>query len=455
MPRRVEDIIPNDRRSIRDISVNLGREMIGNKTSIEKDEKKTNKEHSIRLRKIPIAPPILHEKRPKTKKDSRKIKITIIITGSLIIVLTLAYFASIYFARAIFTVVPREIPVIVNSAYVTSNTPQNNLLTYNLLFASTTINTTVSAKDGASIERKAQGTVTIYNAYSPKPWRLIAGTRLTNTPGKIYRLTGSVLIPGYTKTISGPVVPGKINVPIIADQPGSEYNLTLEDDMNDFTIVAYKGGDKYTSIYARLAKNIQGGFAGKKKIVGDTDLATVTSTLKTQITTQLLDEIKNKVSLKDIMYDKAFIISFGSPEIGGDKPGIADVSIHANIYGITFDREELIKKLSGEISTSSFGDHKFDTVGLQGLAFSISNLNDFSPQKKNTLIIKLQGDIKLVGSIPVDELKQKFAGIPLSETREILRSYSSLIILDKSSGQVVPPWAKIPKDTDKISILTK
>ncbi|MFA6404494.1 MAG: hypothetical protein WCW03_00580 [Candidatus Paceibacterota bacterium] len=452
MPRRVEDIIPNDRRSIRDISSGFSKEATGNKTSIEK---KINGEHPIRLRKIPIAPPLLNEKRPKAKKDSRKIKIALFVAGSSILLLTLAYFASIYFARAIFTVVPREIPVIVNSTYVVSNTAQNNLLTYNLLSASTTINTTVSAKDGASIEKKAQGTVTLYNVYSPKPWRLIAGTRLTNTSGKIYRLTGSVLIPGYTKAISGPIVPGKINVPIIADQPGSEYNLTLEDGMNDFIIVAYKGGDKYTSIYARLAKDIQGGFAGKRKIVGDTDLATVTSTIKTQLTTKLLEEIKSKISEKDIMYDKAFIISFGSPEIGGDKPGIADVSIHANIYGITFDKEELIKKLSGEISTSSFGDNKFDTIGLQELAFSISNLNDFSPQKKNSLIIKLQGDIKLIGNIPVDELKQKFAGIPLSETQNILRSYSSLIVLDKSSGQVVPPWAKVPKDTDKISILTK
>jgi hypothetical protein len=63
--------------------------------------------------------------------------------------------------------------------------------------------------------------------------------------------------------------------------------------------------------------------------------------------------------------------------------------------------------------------------------------------------------MKLVGTVPIEELKRKFAGMALTDTEAIIRSYSPIIDLGKSSGQVVPPWSKIPKNLDKISIIVQ
>jgi len=101
----------------------------------------------------------------------------------------------------------------------------------------------------------------------------------------------------------------------------------------------------------------------------------------------------------------------------------------------------------------SFKGLAFDTPGMDQLSFNISNAKDFSPIKKNNLIVQIKGSFSLVGTVPVAELKNKFAGMALSDTEAVIRSYSPVIDLAKSSGQVVPPWSRIPKNPDKISII--
>ena len=63
----------------------------------------------------------------------------------------------------------------------------------------------------------------------------------------------------------------------------------------------------------------------------------------------------------------------------------------------------------------------------------------------------------LVGSVPVEELKSKFAGLSPSETETVLRGYKPVIEIEKSYGEIIPPWSKVPSNPNKISIevLTK
>jgi len=63
--------------------------------------------------------------------------------------------------------------------------------------------TTVQATAGAYTETKAQGTVTLYNAFSAQSWKLIAGTRLKNDSGLIYKMTSSVQHSGIYEKYKG------------------------------------------------------------------------------------------------------------------------------------------------------------------------------------------------------------------------------------------------------------
>ncbi|MDP1538634.1 MAG: hypothetical protein Q8M00_01240, partial [bacterium] len=93
-------------------------------------------------------------------------------------------------------------------------------------------------------EEKAEGTIRVYNTYSISPQVLIATTRFVSADGKLFRTPVMVTIPGG-RYEGGKFIPGEIDIKIIADQPGSEYNIGL----SVFAIPGFAGTDRYTKFY--------------------------------------------------------------------------------------------------------------------------------------------------------------------------------------------------------------
>ncbi|KKQ06848.1 MAG: hypothetical protein US15_C0002G0001, partial [Candidatus Moranbacteria bacterium GW2011_GWF1_36_4] len=109
-------------------------------------------------------------------------------------------------------------------------------------------------------DQKAHGTVVVYNEYSAASQQLVATTRLLTEDGKLFRLVAGVVVPGISE-IEGKIEPGKIEVEVVADQSGEEYNI----EESKFSIIGFKGGPKYEKIHARsIAKMIGGGGNGEK-----------------------------------------------------------------------------------------------------------------------------------------------------------------------------------------------
>ncbi len=474
MPRRVQDIVPNKHRSIQDIPVERStisapiqppkekvtakiRAQTNDMRHISKDaspSKLLNKEtppHNIPIHKEVTTKPPHH----RTKNSGSK-KWLYVLMGIVIVVAGVGYIASVYFSRASFTIVPKTVPISINSTYVAQNTPNKGNLTYELAAVKGSETATIAAVDGPKISITAKGKITLYNAYGSQSQRLIAGTRLSDETGRVYRLTNSVVIPGYTSS-NGTNIPGSLVTAIAADQPGQSYNISHSDSVSDFKIVAYKGTAKYENIYGRLATDISGGFIGAQKNTSPVVLASTTAELQAKITASLLAQVKGTVPEGYIMYPKAYVTSFTAPVIGGADPKSATVTVQGTLYGILFKTDELVTRIAGEQAVATFDTFSYDTPGLESLDFSIANQKDFSPEKKNTLIIKLKGDALLVGSIPVETLKKKFAGLSLTETEAVFRLYKPVIEIDKSSGEVTPPWSKVPSDLSRITIkvLTK
>jgi hypothetical protein len=95
----------------------------------------------------------------------------------------------------------------------------------------------------------------------------------------------------------------------------------------------------------------------------------------------------------------------------------------------------------------------YDTPGLGTLSFTIVNPNAFSPSNKTSLVAKISGSFKLVGSVPVDALKKALAGVSLAQTGDILKKYSAAIDIKDSFGEIAPPWVSgVPSDISRISI---
>jgi hypothetical protein len=453
MPRRVQDILPGDRRSIRDIPIERKSPVESGTRNYRKEPASTNtrevKIHRVdkgeSIGRMLVTPP------PSQSHKKRNTKWLLVTTGAILVIAGVGFVASTYFSKATFTIVPKTIPFSVDGTFVAKNSVTDGSLAYDLVTIHGTASTTVPASDGPAVSTKAQGKVTVYNSYSAKAMTLIAGTRISNDSGLIYKLKSSIVIPGYTKKGDN-TIPGSITTSVIADQAGESYNISHNDSISDFKIVAYKDSPKYDYVYARIASDFKGGFVGTKKIISPTVTASTTELLKTKLTSSLVDQIKTATPEGYIMYDNSYVVSFSPVVVGGVDSDSASITEEATLNGILFKKSNLIANIGGAKAITSFGDFTYDALGLEKLEYNISNLKDFSPEKKNTLIVHFKGDLKLVGIVPIDELKKKFAGISLAETVDVLKAYISVIDINKSSGELAPPWAKVPSDPQRVVI---
>jgi hypothetical protein len=299
MPRRVQDIVPNERRSIRDISLD---DKPRKKTRKEKEPEEISSvdevdnsvatindeeisEREIHLRKITIDTAPARKTRERNG-EKRRPNVFIISASVILIIAVIGYFASSFYTKATFTITPKIIPVNINGDYVVRHAPSADTLSYELISVTDTQTLSVPASNIPQSSTKAKGKITIYNTFSSQPQRLIAGTRLASSKGYIYKTQSSVIIPGQIVT-NGKSTPGKISVLVTADQPGQIYNISKNSSDTRLKIVAYKGSPKYDTIYADVTADISGGADSDKKIVDSKTLASSTAILQGKLVDML------------------------------------------------------------------------------------------------------------------------------------------------------------------------
>ena len=247
MPRRVEDIIRSDRRSVKDSTPEKEKKAEKAPERPRRKEAASDSEaETVPIRKNPtirVTPPPPREraKRARSSKASRARKIGVgVFLAVVVIVAGTAYVASTYFSRATFTIVPVSVPIAVNSATVVATaTSTAGYLRYETVKYTGAASTTIPAADGTIVSTKAIGTVTLFNSYSKDGQRLIAGTRFMGENGLVYRLSSSVFIPGYTSSGLG-VSPGTIRATLVADAAGSQYNMAKNDGGSIMQVNAYQ-----------------------------------------------------------------------------------------------------------------------------------------------------------------------------------------------------------------------
>ncbi len=188
-------------------------------------------------------------------------------------------------------------------------------------------------------------------------------------------------------------------------------------------------------------------------VVTPAALASTTATLKSSLIASLLAQVKTALPQGYMMYDGGYSASFASPQVGNTDKTHALVSLNGTLYGILFKKSDLVSRFAGSETVASFGSFQYTTPGLEALDFSIANLKDFAPDKKTALVIHAKGNMKLIGTIPADEIKKKLAGVALADTQSIFKLYGPVI--ESGTGELVPPWSKVPKDLKRISVVVE
>ncbi len=434
----LQDIIPSNRRSIRSIPLRNKKIEVKeefDKVKIDKEIKEQEEiiiENPKKKRVVKIG---------NSKKQSSKFLILFIIIFVCISIIGIAL--SLIYTKGIVTITPVILNLDVNGNFTAKkDTVSSDQFKYEVVTVSGDSSKIVSAVNGPLIEMKAKGTVVLFNN-SSTPQKLVAGTKLSNTTGLIYRTTSTITIPAK-KTLAG-----NVSVGIIADKTGTNYNAKLLDLTGDFKIVEFKNTAKYSLFYGRLKTDIVDGFFGYKKIVS-TDIQKETEIeLRDQLKAKLLAQISPIIPKDYVFFDDAYTIEYKTLESLSVSSTTASITTSGVLYGFIFNKNNLLKTVATK-ETRSFTAETYDINGLQNLKFTLNNSKDFLIKKDTPLIFSLKGPVTLMGTFSEENLKNQLKGISLSESNLVFKNYRSII---NAHARITPFWLRsFPNSIEHIII---
>ena len=402
------------------------------------------------IRRVPVRPRIvpgrIYQQVPP-RAPRRRSRFSGIIVSFLIIfagIVVIAVALSLLYSKASVTITPKVANFDVKGTF-TAKKEVGSALMYEVITVSDSAQQTISATDGPLIQTKAKGTAFLYNEQKVQQ-KIVAGTRLSNSSGLVYRTTTTITIPAMGSA------KGSVSVGIIADQAGAQYNMTLNVADTNLKVVAYKGGEKYAVVYGKLKTDLVGGFSGVKKIISPAAQKAAVETLEESLKDKLVAKAEKLVSKDQIFYDNAYTIEYETTEPASSDKNTAVISVKGNIYGVVFKKDSLLKSVAGK-ELEKFASPSYRVDKMEDLTFSIINAKDFSPKKGTSLIFSLKGPIIIVGTFSEEALKNELKGTYLKESNVIFARYPAI---SNAYALITPFWMRsFPNSAEKIKLEMK
>ncbi len=227
----------------------------------------------------------------------------------------------------------------------------------------------------------ARGIVKIYNNYSSKDQPLVATTRLLSKEGKLFRLIKNTIVPGLTDN-----QPGMVEVQVIADEVGQDYNV----ESTEFTIEGFKNSDKYTKFKVISENSMIGGTNDnenkKVKVVTDADINSAR-----EKTIEIFNEKLEENIKKQLTRNEAFVLTSIEKEITNSDSSFAsgdiidqfDYKLQEKVKLMIFNENDLNNLIKSSFNEENLTDLEFDKISKINFTKDIS---DFESKKLNLSI---------------------------------------------------------------------
>ncbi|OGF64460.1 hypothetical protein A2661_02880 [Candidatus Giovannonibacteria bacterium RIFCSPHIGHO2_01_FULL_45_24] len=296
-------------------------------------------------------------------------------------------------------------------------------------------------------DQKAQGIVAVFNK-SKTPQVLIASTRLEAPDGKVYRIPKTIVVSG-AKTQGGKTTPGVLDVTVVADKPGVEYNLGL----SDFTLPGLKGSPKYELVFARSKTEISGGASGEQIIVGKSDADAALTALMLRARAAAPELISRRIPKEEFLITES-VEYVTTKESSVPPPGSPaekfDFSAEGEIRGASVEMRALEEALLKDLP---------ELAALGGAAARIKNL-DKLPMKligykfgARSFTLAVRGTVEIEAVVDAETLK---SAVLEFGARGAISRISSLPSISGAEVRFKPFWwRKTPSDPSRIDIVLK
>ncbi|HPX94235.1 MAG TPA: hypothetical protein PLF30_01625 [Candidatus Moranbacteria bacterium] len=269
--------------------------------------------------------------------------------------------------------------------------------------------------------KKAEGSVTIYNEFSNAPQPLVATTRLETSDGKIFRIVKGVTVPGTT-LVDGEIKPGAIEVQVVADQPGSDFNI----DPSEFTIPGFKDSPKYEKFYAKSTEAMTGGTSdenasGPAKVT-QADIDKAKEKVKKALEEKIAETIANELSEDEISLEDAREIEAAKISISarvGQVLSSFNCSGTAAFKAIVFSESDIKKAIEKSVKGKDDSEYEWKAAKIEYATVQ----PDF---EKNILELKIHGEVAATPVIDAEKIKHEILGKRAEQLGDILRKYSSI-----------------------------
>jgi hypothetical protein len=340
------------------------------------------------------------------------------------------------------TLKTESIPVNMTAAAVADEMSATDTLPYKLLPLQKEENKEIAATGPTTkVEKKASGTIIVYNNFSAASQQLIATTRFETPAGLVYRIDKPITVPGTT-VVNGKTVPGSVEAVVYADQSGTSYNISN----SDFTIPGFKGTTKYEGFYARTKTALSGGFSGTTSGVSDADLKTANEELEQSLTGQIMTEIQSQKPAGYVFLKDGIRTAYTS-SVGASSDGKATVTGRMSAEVLLFETSTLEKMIAENTGGSRYHFDNLDSLGL-----TIENGDKITSFISSpALSLTFAGTLTTGQSFEEEALKTALSGKAKIQLQEIMKMYPEIT---KAEATVRPFWSRtFPNNPQKIKVI--
>ena len=293
---------------------------------------------------------------------------------------------------------------------------------------------------------KAQGIIKVYNAHNPpRPVALVAQTRfLSSGGGKIFRAQDRIYLPPATIQ-GGKVVPSVIEVQVMADGTGEEYNI----EASKFSVPGLAGTALYYTVSAESEDRIQGGASNTVTKITLDDLKNAKTELASILKNSAIVALRRKIPSGFVLDESAIIAE--DVETTCFKT-VNTVTPDFNCYGkiklkgLAFETEHL-----KNIALGFFLAVKPSLQEMREESLEMSFEMKGEVVRAGKMVLSLSAEAKSFEQLNKDLLFYQVYGKKAENIRRVILDNFSQI--EKVELRFWPFWVKrAPKDIERIKI---